>query len=216
MEALFSAGIWTWRWEELCGPGGLKIWSQEQHDLGICFQQLFLQIPVLALMAICSAYYFGRQSGFVIRGNIQKRAIKLRCVIVLILACLPVLQTYIDVSKGKIPVPVINFFLAAVQCVTWLVHFGYTTVLRKRLGLSPRGPVKICVLWSLYAVLTAVSFHSYYLLRLTTESDFSLNLKFNFGIAGVVFQVLYALTLVPSEGDSEIVQYNSTYVQVSL
>lgn len=216
MEALFSADIWIWRWEELCGPGGLKIWSPEQHDLGICFQQLFLQIPVLALMAICSAYYCGRQSGFVIRGNIQKRAIKLRCLIVLILAFLPILQTYIDVSKGKIPVSVINFFFAAVQSVTWLVHFGYTSVLRKRLGLSPRGPVKICVLWSLYAVLIVVSFHSYYLLRLSTEPDFSLNLKFNFGITSMVFQFLYALTLLPSEGESEMVQYNSRYVQVSV
>lgn len=206
---------WRWRWEEMCGPGGLIIWSPEQHDLGLCFQQLFLQIPVLALLAVTSAYYSGRHISYVARGKFQMRTINLRCCIVAVLTLLPILHTYIDVSKSKMPVTFISFFLAATQCVTWLIHLIYVAALRKRLGISPRGPVQICVLWTLYAVLTVISFHTHYLLSQNGHATFSLNLAYQFSIVCLVFQILYALTLLPSEGNSANISYNSRYVQVS-
>ncbi|GLV33119.1 uncharacterized protein CBL_10466 [Carabus blaptoides fortunei] len=205
---------WRWRWEDMCGAGGLVIWSPVQHDLGLCFQQLFLQIPVLTLLAVTSAYYAGRHVSYVSRGKLQMRAINLRCCIIILLTLLPILETYIAVSKSKTPVTFINFFLAATQCVTWLIHLTYASALRKRLGISPRGPVQICVLWTLYAVLTVISFHSYYLVSANGQSTFGLNLAFHCSIAYFVLQILYAITLLPSEGSTSNITYNSRYVQI--
>ena len=36
-----------WNFTNLCGAEGIQMWSSSRHDIGICFQQLFLDIPVL-------------------------------------------------------------------------------------------------------------------------------------------------------------------------
>lgn len=215
--SFFDSPSWHWRWSEMCGAAGFQIWSQENHDLGLCFQHLFLQIPVLALLAMTSAYFCGRHFDYVVRGKLQMRAINFRCLLVLALAISPIIQTYIDVSDSKTPVPSITFFLSAVQCITWLVHFCYVLVLRKRLGVSPRGPVQICVLWTLYAVLSVIHLHSYCLFMFNSDSDpdFETNLKFRFSIVEVVLHALYALSLCPSEGHNDNVLHNYVFAQVS-
>lgn len=216
MDNFENSSQWRWNWIQFCGPDGFEIWSQKTHDLGQCFQKLCLQIPVLFLIAIISSYYAGRHFGFVLRGKLQKRFIKFRCAVVLTLALIPFFKNYIDYSKTGVPVTPVTLLLAVAESIAWFMHFLYLLALNKRLGLSPRGPVKICVLWTFYAVLTVISLHSNSLILQNSDYNFSNQLAFNISILVLVLQILYAVSLIPSEGNSERLIFNTRYVQVGL
>ncbi|XP_012285682.1 multidrug resistance-associated protein 7 [Orussus abietinus] len=97
-------GSWRWNWTELCGAeGGIEPLNRETHDLGICFQQLCLQIPVLALIAIISAYYCGKRSVSSSRGYISFYALNIRLIVAIFLAILPVIRAYIILTNGAPP-----------------------------------------------------------------------------------------------------------------
>ncbi|XP_018573016.1 multidrug resistance-associated protein 7 [Anoplophora glabripennis] len=212
--SLHSSPQWRWNWVDLCGEE-FKIWAPQRHDLGICFQQLCLDIPVLAMLAISSAYYFGRHEGFVTRGRIQLIAINIRCVIVLCLAFLPLIQIYIDINKGQAQINKISFFLSAVQGITWFTHLGYTMGLRKRLGKSPRGPIYMCIVWSLMLALTVISFRSHYLLySYSIQANYSICLAYGFSICYLIAHIGYALTLIPSEGSSTYFNFSNRYTEI--
>ncbi|KAI4498656.1 hypothetical protein M0802_006362 [Mischocyttarus mexicanus] len=99
-----GGGTWDWNWTELCGhSGGINPLNPETHDLGICFQQLCLQIPVLTLIAIISAYHCGKQNISLPRGSHYHYAITLRIFITLCLVVLPIIQAYIILTNITIP-----------------------------------------------------------------------------------------------------------------
>ncbi|XP_043489860.1 ATP-binding cassette sub-family C member 10 [Polistes fuscatus] len=98
-----GGGTWDWNWTELCGhSGGIKPLNPETHDLGICFQQLCLQIPVLTLIAIISAYHCGKQNASLLRGSHYHYAITLRILITLCLIVLPIIRAYIILTNTTI------------------------------------------------------------------------------------------------------------------
>lgn len=214
--ALNGSARWQSIWEALCGEEGFQIWSSKRHDFGICFQQLCFHIPVLFLLAITSAYYFGRPEGFVTRGKVQMFALNMRCFIVLVLTFFPLFQIYIDINESTSVITEISYFLSAVQGITWFTHFLYTIGLRKKLGLSSRGPTSICVIWSLIFALTVISVRSHYLLyKYSFTYNFSIYLSFIFSICYLIAQILYALTLIPSEGSATYLNFSARYTEVS-
>lgn len=197
-----------WQWEHLCGPKGLKIWSPDTHDLGICFQELCLQIPALVVLAVVSAYYFGNQLHNVSRGVIQLRAVNLRCGIVALLTLTPILHVYIVLINDDVDKFPIFYFLSAVQGLTWLTHLGYTLNLRNKLCLSARGPVFVCFVWTVIAVLNVIMMRSRSLIyRAADNPNYGLSLCYGFSILTVILHVLYALTLIPNDGDTVYVQH---------
>lgn len=197
-----------WRWEDLCGPAGLKIWSQDTHDLGICFQELCLQIPAMVILAVVSAYYFGNQLQSVSRGFYQIRAINIRCGIVALLTLAPVLQLYIVLINNDVEKYPIFYFISAVQGLTWLTHLGYNLTLRNNLGVSARGPVFVCFVWTIIAVLNVIMLRSRSLIyRAADKPNYGLSLCYGFSILTVVLHSLYALTLIPNDGDTVCVQH---------
>lgn len=207
---------WQWNWETLCGEEGFQIWSLQRHDFGICFQKLCFHIPILFLLAISSAYYYGRPEGYVTRGKVQMVAINMRCIVVLILSFLPLIQIYIDMNESDSSINDISYFLSAVQGITWFSHFLYTFGLRKKLGISSRGPTSICVIWSIIFALTVISVRSHYILnKYSVKNDFSIYLGFVFSILYLVCQIFYALTLIPSEGSATYLNFSTRYTQVS-
>lgn len=207
---------WQWDWTTLCGEEGFQIWSFKRHDFGICFQQLCLHIPVLFLLAISSAYYYGKPEGYVTRGKCQMFALNTRCIIVLILTFLPLLQIYIDINKSDI-INEISYFVSAVQGITWFTHFLYILGLRKKLGLSSRGPAFVSFFWSLIFAITIVSTRSHYMLyKYDFSNNFSIYLGFVFSICYMIAQILYALTLIPGEGSATYLNFSARYTQVSL
>ncbi|RZC35046.1 hypothetical protein BDFB_002777 [Asbolus verrucosus] len=214
-SSLDDRPLWRWDWEAMCGAGGLNIWSAQRHDLGLCFQQLFLQIPVLSLFACSSAYYFGRHTGYVTRGSVQLYSINFRCFIALCLALLPLLEIYIDLNATEEEIYCVSYFLCAVQGITWLCHFGYTLVLRKRLGLSPRGPVFMCVLWTLLFVLNVISVRSHVLIyKYSIKPSYGVYLAYGFSICQIILQLIYAFTLIPSEGSTTYLNFADRYTEI--
>jgi ATP-binding cassette subfamily C (CFTR/MRP) protein 10 len=96
----------------------------------------------------------------------------------------------------------VDYLLAVVKGVTWLLHVGFILALRHRLGVSLRGPFAICVLWTLSFALSAVSLRSHILLyRNNPLPEFSkfLCISYGFSIAEFILQCLYMITLFPSE-----------------
>ncbi|KAK9891612.1 hypothetical protein WA026_015576 [Henosepilachna vigintioctopunctata] len=204
--SLENVTLWRWNWNSLCGAGGLKIWSPETHDLGLCFQQLCLQIPVLSILALTSTYYFGWNGKPVIRGAVQLLTINFRCFMVFIMAALPLLQVYIDLYSSNEKILKISYFLCAVQGITWSCHFCYCLSLRKQFGISPRGPVSICAIWSLILVLTFISVRSHFLrYKHCLKPDYSIHLSFAFSMANLMLQIMYAISLIPGKGATVIV-----------
>lgn len=200
---LYNGSQWRWRWEDFCGPEGFKIWSADRHDLGHCFQQLCLQVPTFCLLAIVSAYYFGRRFGFVRRGPVQIVAINVRCCIILVSALFPLLQIYVYLSKTDAKIFPVSYLLFTIEGFSWLIHLGYSSVLKKRLGMSPRGPVFICVLWTLIFMLDILSMRTNILLYIHGQKiTYSTYVRYAFSICSVILQVLYGLTLFPGEGDT--------------
>lgn len=199
-----------WKWTDMCGPSGLTLWSAKNHDIGICFQELCLQVPVFILLAVVSAYYCGRHTRWIVRSRRQLQILELRTVVAVIMAIAPVIKicTAIQLSPGSLQ-PV-DYLLAAVKGVTWLVHGGFILALRHRLGVSLRGPFAVCVLWTLNFALSAVSLRSHILLyrnnRLPEFSKF-LSITYGFSIAEFVLQCLYMVTLLPSGSSFDVGTY---------
>ncbi|XP_045480272.1 ATP-binding cassette sub-family C member 10 [Harmonia axyridis] len=199
---------WRWDWDSLCGAGGLNIWTPDSQDLGLCFQQLCLHIPVLACLAFISAYFFGKNEKPVIRGAVQILAINFRCFIVLIMSSLPLLQIYIDLYKSEDRILKISYFLCAVQGISWITHFFFCLSLRRYFGKSPRGPVLIRVIWTSIFVLTVISLRSHYLrYSHATEPDFSVYLSYTFSVINFLLQIMYALSLLPGKGNTVPLMY---------
>jgi ATP-binding cassette subfamily C (CFTR/MRP) protein 10 len=198
-----SSDMWLlWKWEDMCGPGGLTLWSVKSHDVGICFQELCLQVPVFILIATVSAYYCGRQTRWIVRSRKQLQVLGLRALATLLMAVAAVARicTAIKLSPGSLQ-PV-DYFLAVVEGVTWFVHLGFILALRHHLGASLRGPFSICVLWTLSFALSAISMRSHILLYHSVPlPDLSrmVYISYGFSIVELVLQCLYMVTLFPSE-----------------
>lgn len=178
----------TWKWEYICGPQGLAPWNDTTKDIGICFQELFLQIPTFFILAITSGYYMGFRRNWVVREKTQERSITLRSFVALALVAIPIIHLYVIISDDQLKLYPIDYFAAGAACISWLVHFGYVIALKHRLGQSSRGPMCQLILWSLLALLSVIELRSNILIGSPTS----------FGIAIVCFHVVYLLTLLPA------------------
>ncbi|KAG5326417.1 MRP7 protein, partial [Pseudoatta argentina] len=95
---------WKWNWTELCGHrGDINPVNPETDDLSVCFQQLCLQIPVLAFLAIISAYHSGKRSTSSSQQYHICHVINLRILITICLVILPIIRAYIILTDTTIP-----------------------------------------------------------------------------------------------------------------
>lgn len=175
-------------WKDICGPKGLQPWDDEIMDFGLCFEELFLQIPLGFIIAIISGYYVGYRRDWVIREKAQERAIIIRSFVVLLLVFIPIIELYIFLTKKDITLYPVDYFAAGTLCLSWLVHFGYVLALKHRLGSSSRGPLSQLILWSFAAMLNII------MLR----SNIIAGSPVGFSIASLCCHGIYLLTLLPS------------------
>ena len=68
-----------------------------------CYKFIFFQIPVLALIAITSAYYCGRRTYSASREYLSTKAINFRLFITICLAILPIIKAYIILTNTTLP-----------------------------------------------------------------------------------------------------------------
>ncbi|GBP44642.1 ABC transporter C family member 13 [Eumeta japonica] len=170
-----------WKWEYICGPGGLEPWDELNKDVGLCFQRLFLDVPVWLALAATSAYYVGYRSGWVLRERWQERAIVLRVLSALALAGVSAAQLFVAVTPAAC-------LSAAAASLAWAVHSIYVLALRRRLGANSRGPIAPLICWGVAAVLTA----------LATRSRALVQLSLDLNIPILVLHIVYLITLIPS------------------
>ncbi|XP_076252825.1 ATP-binding cassette sub-family C member 10 isoform X2 [Rhynchophorus ferrugineus] len=199
----------------LCGDEGFEVWNITRNDMGICFQQLVLDVPVLSLLAVFSSFYLGDPNGRVARGRTQLMAINVRCILSVILALLPLIQIYVFAFRTNEKIPQVAYLLSAVQGLTWFVHCLYNVGLRKKLGRSSRGPMSMSILWCLIFVLTVISTRSHFLwLKFAGEYHYSDYLAFGMSICYLVVQVFYALTMLPGEGQTTTLNFIDRYTEI--
>lgn len=198
MDKLFKI---NWKWEYMCGPGGLQPWNDVSKDFGRCFQELFLQIPLYFIIAIVSGYYVGYRRDWVVREKMQERAIIFRSFLVLSLLFTPIVQLYVFMTTADLILYPVDYFVAGSSCLAWLVHFGYVLALKHRLGSSARGPTIQLLLWSMAVVLNVLSLRSN---LLTMASP-------NYNIATLCCHILYFFTLLPSS-ESRLTYYSPCLV----
>lgn len=201
--------VFNWNWAEMCGPDGLTIWSPTHHDIGVCFQKLCLRIPVLTLLAVVSAYFCGRQDRWVVRDPYMIKVIWVRSIISLVLAVEPIIRVCYSIKEAPFSLQPVDYLLYGVESFCWLVHFGFVLALRHRLGVSPRGPIFVGVLWTLVLMLEIVSVRS--LARIIREgnSTQAAYVTFYGNIISLCTHALYLLTLVPGRGGTHAA-YNRT------
>lgn len=172
----------------MCGPGGLVPWYPTKRDIGACFQQIFLQVPVLLVFAIASAYYYGirheRMSNVVHR----KWTIRVRLLSSMAIALIPVIRAIVNMTHAEGLFRPVDYLTSGVEVLTWVVHSGYVHSLRHRPHVH--GPVFIRVLWTLTAVLSVINLRSVIIVKSETPSP----IAFEFGVAMIVFQCVYGLT----------------------
>ncbi|XP_041988661.1 ATP-binding cassette sub-family C member 10 [Aricia agestis] len=192
---------WTWRWEDVCGPGGLRPWNETTKDFSMCFQELFLHVPVYFIFAISSSYYIGLRRNWVIREKTQERAIMFRSFAVLALVFTPIIQIYVLLTNNKSALVPIDYFSAGACSLCWVAHFSYVLVLKHRLGQSARGPIFQLLLWGVTVILNVIA------LRSNIISGESLS----FEVANLCFHAVYFLTLLPSS-DSRPTYYSQCLV----
>lgn len=115
-----SSESFVWNWDEFCETG-LNV-SSNTSALAPCFQQLHVQLPTFAWLAIFSSYHYGMLSSEVYRNRTQLICLNLRALIVLGLAITPAVQLLNTMNKFHIwPVDIL---ITCVQCLAWMVHFG--------------------------------------------------------------------------------------------
>ncbi|XP_045447338.1 ATP-binding cassette sub-family C member 10 [Melitaea cinxia] len=178
----------TWKWEYICGSQGLVPWNDVTKDFGMCFQELFLQIPTYFILAITSGYYIGYRKDWVVREKTQERAITLRSFAILALVFIPIIEIYIFLTNKDFTLYPIDYFTSGAACLSWLFHFGYVLALKHRLGHSSRGPLCQLILWMLLVIFNIIALRSSTLTSAPTE----------FYIASICCHVIYFLTLLPS------------------
>lgn len=177
-----------WRWEDMCGPQGLRPWNDVTKDFGQCFQELFFHIPVYFLIAIISGYYVGYRKDWVVREKTQERAIVFRSFVVLALVFIPIIELYVLITKPGFVLYPVDYFSAGAACLAWLFHFGYVLALKHRLGQSSRGPTSQLMMWSFTVVVNLI----------TLRSNIMTGSTLGFNIATLCCHALYFVSLLPS------------------
>ncbi|XP_059473692.1 ATP-binding cassette sub-family C member 10 [Neocloeon triangulifer] len=190
---------WQWNWTEVCGSEGFKIWDVESTNFGNCFSILCVQIPVLVIFSAVSAYYCGKPTHRVFRTKGQLWTIWLRCVLVLLMAVLPIVEICLltaEADKINEPVNYVEYLQAGVQVMTWFVHLGMCITLRNRLTLSSRGPALAIFLWNLTFLCDMLLFRSS--LLHVDKTKLASDIGFTFAASTVAVQVFYLSTLLSS------------------
>lgn len=194
----------NWNWKDFCGDNdNFAVWNGKYRDLDSCFQYLCLDSPVLVLIAVLSAYYHGLAQLETRRSSRDLCIIRCRYITTLLLAALPVVQIYIEELLFPGVLNPVDYLLASVQCVSWLVHFAFVLSLSHRHTNSLRGPVLISVLWSFNYILCFINVHSSYLMFIHPKSPplWQSKIPYIFSIIHVTIQSLYLFSLLP-EGES--------------
>lgn len=190
-----------WNWLEFCGSKTFKIWVDSYQDLTHCFQLLCLQIPILSIIAIISAFYVGHYTECFIRTSREKRVLKFRIGVVLLLACIPAAQIIILVYNDSKSLFVIDYAFAVLASFSWFVHLCYVSALRSGTCSSLRGPVKLNSLWIMLFIACIIHTRSV-ILKYIQEKTMETQVSLSFAVVATVLHVMYGFSLIFGDDSS--------------
>lgn len=198
-------GNFNWQWDEFCETG--RNISSNTSVIAPCYQQLHIQLPTYAWLAIFSSYHYGLLSNGIYRNQTQIICLNLRALIVLGLAVTPVIQLLKTINVMTIwPVDIL---LTLVQFLAWTIHLcesrnnsyvrqiltvplsGLVTSYKRFGGLSHRGPLILLVLWSGSISSSMLWFQT------SLERGY-----WPYSLTQMILNIFYGLTLIPN-GKSE-------------
>lgn len=199
--------IASWDWSQVCSSGAAP-WSPANDAAATtsnssaaslpfapCVQQLFLQLPALAVFAILSAYQCGTFSvgaPTVRRDRVQYWALQLRRCCVLALAIVPVARLYYAFTvRHSAALRWTDSLVAGAELLAYAVHAVLLSVLLRRGPTNHRGSLGVRVVWIIVFMLTVIGMQS-------DKAAGALVAKVPlFGAVAVFLHVLYGCTLVP-------------------
>lgn len=120
-SSTMAPNSWSWNWTDVC-PTGLTPWQPKEQLLSLCFQEICLQLPMLSLFAIVSAYYFGNQTVLIRRNKTQRFLLSVRILTAIGIIALHIYKMFQMIVLGTIwP---IDILLLGVQIFAWFIHIG--------------------------------------------------------------------------------------------
>lgn len=149
-----NVGSIPWNWTAFCSTG-LKPFESDSNDFLPCFQEVFLQLPIFALFAICSSYYCGIHEAPVVRDQAQIYLIHVRITASAVAGSIPVLQALV-LKANDVKIYPAEVLLTCTQFISWIVHIGFLLTQRRYGGLNHRGPLALIVVWTAVLVLDFV------------------------------------------------------------
>lgn len=117
-----NVGSIPWNWTAFCSTG-LKPFESDSNDFLPCFQEVFLQLPIFALFAICSSYYCGIHEAPVVRDQAQIYLIHVRITASAVAGSIPVLQALV-LKANDVKIYPAEVLLTCTQFISWMVHIG--------------------------------------------------------------------------------------------
>ncbi|KAI5710558.1 hypothetical protein M8J75_009674 [Diaphorina citri] len=139
-----------WNWTQFCGPDGFNPWNSTHNIPGSCFQELILQIPILSLFAIVSAFYCGKQTEPILRTPRERNILALRYLITFMIFILPLIRCNLELILKPASLFPVDVVLAVVQTLAWGVHLACILTIRFSECGGLRGPTLLGSLWMLY------------------------------------------------------------------
>ena len=189
----------SWNWTSFCGHGErLKPWSG--HDFGHCFEQIGILAPSHVILAIASAYHFGRR-----RTNLRGSTIYvswtwfllLRICVVFSLLLAPILQMVLTVFVEHVRPSISDTLVASLSTISWSFHALYVWNVRYLHDNSLRGPSSAFVAVLIVVASNAVHVHTVIVLHVSGSTHHSDTEKIT-TIVCTGLCLVYMISIIPN------------------
>ena len=189
----------SWNWTSFCGHGErFKPWSG--HDFGHCFEQIGILAPSHILLAIVSAYHFGRR-----RTSLRGSAIYvswtwfllLRICAVLFLLIAPIVQIILTLFLEHIRPSISDVLVASLSAISWVFHALYVWNVRYLHDNSLRGPLSAIVALLIVLASNAVHVHTVIILHISGSTHNSDTEKIT-AFVNTGLCLLYFISIIPN------------------
>lgn len=156
-------------WRLLCGQN-FAVWRNGDFDP--CFEQLIFGCLPHFLLAVCSAYHFGRHQHRRLRGRIvYSPTLHARLVVVILLIISPLILLLLLYLYEHRSLSLIDVITIVIKAISWLINSGFVWRLHRLHHLSLRGPVEVVVSFAIVLITSFVQLRTAILHRLYNDDD---------------------------------------------
>ncbi|KAB7504946.1 Multidrug resistance-associated protein 7 [Armadillidium nasatum] len=188
--------------QSFCGDDNFMIWNEAHHNFGLCFQKTVFFGLSYSLLAICSAFYVGKQTSYFIRNKTQKAILVVRIIICILSLLLTTAYPFVLVYYGHVELHWVDIYSSFIQVLSWVAHFFYLFSLRHYLSRGTRGPRPVIISWALTIVCDILFTRTLWSIKANPWAEdndyFVLQIQRSVITAKLSLQVVYMLTLFPS------------------